>query len=77
MDPSNMEYGRGKWHAALLAEVKSVVEGSRSLKNTETAMDILADDEPANYNEAMQSTNSEQWKKACEDKYEILEGYCT
>ena len=40
-------------------------------------MDILADDEPANYNEAMQSTNSEQWKKACEDKYEILEGYCT
>ena len=59
MDPSNVEYRRGKWHAALLAEVKTVTEGPRWLENTETAMVLLAEDKPANYNEAIQPKNSE------------------
>ena len=62
MDPSNVEYGRGRRHAALLAEVQSVTEGSRSLENTETTMVVLAEDEPVNYSEAMRSRDTE-WKE--------------
>ena len=40
-------------------------------------MVVLAENEPANYSEAMRSGNVAQWKKACEDEYEILGGYCT
>ena len=41
MDPSNVEYRKGKQHAALLAEVKSVMEVSRSLENTGAVIVIL------------------------------------
>ena len=77
MDLSNMEYGRGKRNTALLAEVISVTEDLRSLENTEMAMVVLSEDDPTNYNEAMRSKNAEKWKKACEDEYKVLRGYCT
>ena len=57
--------------------MESATEGLKSLKNTETAMVVLAEDKPAKHNKAMRYKNSEQWKKACEDECKILGGYCT
>ena len=53
-----------------------MTEGLKSLKNTEMAMVVLAEDELANYSEAMRSGNTDQWKQACENEYEILGSYC-
>lgn len=44
MDPSDMRYSRGKYYAALFTEIISTTDGSKLLKNTETAMVVLAED---------------------------------
>jgi Integrase core domain len=76
MDPLNVEYGRGRIHT-LLSEATAIAHGERDLEEMETAFVVLASDEPANYKEAMSSTNAEEWKKAFQAEYDTLMGYQT
>jgi len=71
-----MEYVRGR-RRALYTEVTAMATGTLDLKSTETALVILAEDEPASYSEAMKSTDKDKWRKACEQEINLLDGYKT
>jgi Reverse transcriptase (RNA-dependent DNA polymerase) len=76
MDPSNVEYGRGRRHA-LLSEAAAMAHGERDLEEMETAFVVLANDEPASYKEVMSSENAGEWRRACQAEYDTLMGYQT
>ena len=77
IDPDNTEYGRGKRHTALMAEVIALANGETDLEETEKAFVVLAEDEPSSYKEAMRSENVDRWKEACIAEYGNLTGYNT
>ena len=77
LNPDNASYGRGKRHQALFTEVSAFAHGITSLEHTEHALVVLADDEPANFREAMKSRDASKWKEACDLEYETLLGYHT
>ena len=72
-----MTYGKGKHHQALLSNAYILSKDSLDAQTPETAFVILAEDEPANFKEAMKSDNSAEWMKACQAEYETLIGYRT
>ena len=51
--------------------------GSMDIKCAEGAFIVLAEDEPNNYKDAMNSPNAAEWRPTCEAKYETLLGYHT
>ena len=77
LDPSDTAYGKGKRRQALLSDAYTLTENISELQNHETAFVVLAEDEPANYKEAMKSEDAEHWKKACQAEYKTLMGYRT
>ena len=77
MDPKNVQYGHGKQHQALFALVKSLAIGTADLEALESAFVVLAEDEPANYKDAMNSPNADKWKEVCKQEYDLLMGYGT
>ena len=77
IDPENIQYGRGKRHQALFALVKSLAIGTADLESLESAFVVLAEDEPANYKDAMNSPNADKWREACRQEYDLLMGYGT
>ena len=72
LDPSDMTYGKGKRHQALLSDAYIILEESLNAQTPETAFVILAEDEPANFKEAMKSDSCAEWMKACQAEYELL-----
>ena len=77
LDLSNFSYRCRKWHQALQAEVAALAYGIADLKQTESSFVTLAEDKPANYKEAMASINAAEWRAACQNEYETLQGYHT
>ena len=77
LDPTNTSYGRGKHHQVIYAEAAKFAHGYTDLEHTEQALVTLAEDEPANYREAMDSPQAEQWKDSMQREYETLMGYYT
>ena len=77
LDPSDTAYGKGKCHQALFSDAYTISESSLDKQTPEAAFVILAEDELANFKEAMKSDNSTEWMKACWAKYETLMGYQT
>ena len=77
LDPSNDSHGRGKCHQAIYAAIDAVAQGEVDLEHTESAFVVLADDKPANYQEAINSPDSEWWKASMKKEYETLTGYNT
>ena len=75
MDPSDMTYGKGKHHQALLSNAYIISKDSLDAQTPETAFVILAEDELANFKEPMKSDNCAEWMKVCQAKYETLMGY--
>ena len=77
LDPSDMTYGKGKCHQALLSNAYIISEDSLDAQTPETAFVILAEDKLANFKEAMKSNNHAEWMKACQAEYKTLIGYRT
>ena len=77
LDPDDEAYGRGKRRQVMVPELAALANGENNLENVETALVTLAEDEPESYREAMQSTNAEKWKLACNKEYNTLMGYHT
>ena len=48
-----------------------------NLEETEVALVILAEDEPANHQETMKLPNASRWWKACKEEYQSLLSYHT
>ena len=76
MDPSNVEYGRGKRHHTMAVESMRLAEEQES-GEIESAFLVLADDEPENYDQAMKSVDGDKWKVACQKEIDTLQGYNT
>ena len=55
MDPTTTEYGRGKRYHAAYIEVVALAHSILELETTESALMVIAEDEPENYKEAMKS----------------------
>jgi hypothetical protein len=68
--PSNIEYERGRRHAALLSEAGVMAHGERDLEGVEMVFVVWASDEPESYREVMSCQNAEEWKKACQAEYD-------
>ena len=77
LDPSNITYGRGKRVKALYSELTALTEGTMALEHTEQIFVTLADDEPSNFKEAMNSPTADEWQKACQAEIENLSSYDT
>ena len=77
LDPTNVSYGRGQRHKALYTEVAAFAHGTTNLEHTEHALIVLAEDEPENYKEAMNSLEAQQWRESMKHEYETLMGYRT
>ena len=77
LDPSNDSHGHGKRHQAIYTAIDVVAQGEANLEHTESAFVVLADDELANYREAINSPDSEQWKASMKKEYNTLMGYNT
>ena len=77
LDPDDQSYGRGKRHQALYAEMAALAHGYEELERTESAMVVLAEDEPANYREAITSVDAEEWRLSMGSEYGTLMGYNT
>ena len=75
LDPSDTTYGKGKHHQAHFSDAHIISEDSLDAQTPETAFVILAEDELANFKEAMKSDNHAEWMKVCQAKYETLMGY--
>ena len=58
-------YGRGKRHRATYTEVVALAHGVLELETSESALVVLAEDEPENYKQAMKSTEEAKWREAC------------
>ena len=54
-----------------------MAHGLTDLEETEVALVVLAEDEPTNYREAMQSSDTLKWKKSCKEEYQTLLSYHT
>jgi transposase InsO family protein len=77
LDPTNISYGRGmRRPRALYAQISAFANGTYDL-GSEHVYVTLANDEPSNFREAMNSMNAAEWKKACEIEYDTLIGYGT
>ena len=77
LDPDDEAYGRGKRCQVMVMELVALANGENNLKNVETMLVTLAEDDPESYREAMQSPNTEKWKSACNEEYNTLMGYHT
>ena len=75
--PSQSSLWVRKRHQALLAGLSNMAHGLTDLEKTEVTLVVLAEDEPTNYREAMQSSNALKWRKSFEEEYETLLGYHT
>jgi Reverse transcriptase (RNA-dependent DNA polymerase) len=73
LNPTNKSFGRGMRHArALFAFASGEYELGHKI-----AYVTLADDEPSNFQEAMNSMIADEWKAVCKLKYDTLMGYGT
>ena len=54
-----------------------MAHGLAELEHIESAYITLAEDEPANYKEAMDSPNTDKWKVSMNNEYDMLMGYHT
>jgi hypothetical protein len=77
LDPNNQSYGRWMHQKAMYVEMSALAHGHTNLEDVETALVVLADDEPANYRDAIRSPNAEKWKDSMDAEYETLMGYRT
>ena len=79
MDPSNVEYSRGKRRQGMAIESARMASSNQEymLNEIETTYIVLADDEPEDYNMAMKSSNSNEWKMACQKEIDTLRSYDT
>ena len=77
LDPENQLYGWGKHHQHIYAATNAIAHRLTDLEQLESAFVVLANDEPANYKEAINSINAEKWRASMEEEYKTLMGYCT
>ena len=77
LDPSNDSHGCSKHHQAIYAAINAVAQGEADLEHMESVFVVLADDEPANYQEATNSPDSERWKASMKKEYNTLMEYNT
>ena len=66
LDPSSQSYSRGKWLQHLWLEVVAMAHQLIDLEATESAFVMLAEDELANYWEAIRLVNADQWRTSME-----------
>ena len=76
LDPADETYGRGRRCQAAV-ELIALANGKANLKEVETVLVTLAEDEPEIYKEAMTSPDAEKWKSTCTKEYNTLMGYHT
>ena len=77
LDPNNNSHGCGKCHQAIYTAIDAIAQGKADLEQTESAFVVLADDEPANYRETINSPDSDKWKESMKKEYSTLMGYNT
>ena len=77
LDPNNKLHGWGKWHQDIYTAINVMAHGLADLEHVESAFIMLAEDEPVNYKEAMDSPNANKWKVSMNNKCDTLMGYHT
>ena len=58
-----------------MTKVVALAHGLTNLESTESALVVLAEDEPDTYRDVIKSPDSQKWLQACHLKYDMIIGY--